>query len=130
MAGMDFFEYASMVEDGADTADMIEYRDADGTLIAAVLTDRLSDGYSMVYSFFEPERATDSLGTFIIIDQIRRAQEAGLDYVYLGYWVPGSPKMHYKARFKPLEILEPSGWRPLTDEDREACLPQQGFADT
>lgn len=129
MAGMDFFEYASMVEDGADSAEIVEYRDEDDRLIAAVLTDHLSDGFSMVYSFFEPERAQDSLGTFIILDQIRRAKETGLNYIYLGYWVPGSPKMNYKARFQPLEILEPTGWRILSKEERTAAEKTEEFTD-
>lgn len=120
MAGMDFFEFASMVEDGAQSTEVVEYRDEDGFLVAAALIDALSDGYSMVYSFFDPDRASDSLGAFMILDHVRRAREDGLDFVYLGYWVPGSAKMQYKARFRPLEILEPAGWRRLTDEERQA----------
>ena len=120
MAGMDFFEFASMVEDGAQRTDVVEYRDEDGFLVAAALVDELSDGYSMVYSFFDPDLEASSLGNFMILDQIRRAQEDGLDYVYLGYWVPGSAKMHYKARYRPLEILDPTGWRRLTEEERQA----------
>ncbi|PWE17970.1 arginyltransferase [Marinicauda salina] len=119
MAGMDFFEFAGMIEDGAQRTDLVEYRDADGALVAAALVDELSDGYSLVYSFFEPERERDSLGSFIILDHVLRAAEAGHAHVYLGYWVQGSPKMEYKARYKPLEILEPTGWRPLTAEERE-----------
>lgn len=119
MAGMDFFEFASMVEDGAQRTDIVEYRDEDGFLVAAALVDELSDGYSMVYSFFEPDLADHSLGGFMILDNVRRAQEDALSFVYLGYWVPGSPKMHYKARFRPLEILDPTGWRRLTDDERQ-----------
>ena len=108
------------VEDGAQRTDVVEYRDEDGFLVAAALVDELSDGYSMVYSFFDPDLEASSLGNFMILDQIRRAQEDGLDYVYLGYWVPGSAKMHYKARYRPLEILDPTGWRRLTEEERQA----------
>jgi len=113
MAGMDFFDFSSMIEDGAQCTELVEYRDARGVLAAAVLIDRLNDGYSLVYSFFEPGRERDSLGAFIILDHVERAREAGLPYLYLGYWVQGSPKMEYKARYKPLEILEPEGWRRL-----------------
>ncbi|GGE37151.1 putative arginyl-tRNA--protein transferase [Marinicauda pacifica] len=119
MAGMDFFEFASMVEDGAQSTSIAEYRDADGFLMAAALIDELSDGFSMVYSFFDPDLVRYSLGSFMILDHIERAREAGLDHIYLGYWVPGSPKMHYKAAFQPLEILEPAGWRRLTDAERQ-----------
>jgi len=113
MAGMDFFDFASMVEDGSEQTEMVEYRDGSGQLIACVLVDRLIDGLSLVYSFFAPERARDSLGAYIILDHIERARAENLPFVYLGYWVQGSPKMDYKAQYKPLEVLEPEGWRTL-----------------
>ncbi len=127
MAGMDFFEYAGMVEDGAQRTELVEYRDAHGALTACALVDELADGYSLVYSFFEPGCDRRSLGAFMILDHMRRAAEAGLPHVYLGYWVPGSAKMDYKARYKPLEILDPGGWRLLTDEER--TLRSGGGAD-
>ena len=74
------------------------------------LTDVLADGLSMVYSFFEPDEAARSLGTFMVLDHIARAQRMGLAYVYLGYWVRGSRKMDYKSRFLPQERLTPDGW--------------------
>ena len=49
----------------------------------------------------------------MILDHIASARARGLAYVYLGYWVRGSDKMHYKARFKPLEALGPEGWVTL-----------------
>lgn len=119
MAGMDFFEYAGMVEDGAQRTDVVEYRDEDGHLMAAALADELADGFSLIYSFFEPTLPRQSLGLFIILDHVERARAAGLPYVYLGYWVPGSVKMDYKKRFRPLEVLEPTGWRRLEDAPAE-----------
>jgi len=74
------------------------------------LTDVLSDGLSMVYSFFDPAEAHRSLGTFMILDHIQRAIRMGLPYVYLGYWVRGSRKMDYKSRFLPQERLMPDSW--------------------
>jgi arginine-tRNA-protein transferase len=65
----------------------------------------------MIYSFFEtahPQR--EGLGTYIILDHIQRAANAELPYVYLGYWIEGSARMAYKARFRPLERLGPDGW--------------------
>ena len=115
MAGMDFFDFASMVEDGAQRTEMVEYRDPAGVLVAAVLIDRLEDGFSLVYSFFDPDLDRRSLGAFMILDHITRAQADALPFVYLGYWVHGSAKMDYKARYKPLEILDPSGWRRLAE---------------
>jgi len=130
MAGMDYFDFAGMIEDGAQRTEMVEYRDEAGSLVAAVLVDVLMDGYSLVYSFFEPGLERRGLGAFMILDHIRRARNAGLPFVYLGYWVQGSAKMDYKARYKPLEILEPSGWRRLTRaeiEADEAAPPEREF---
>ncbi len=78
--------------------------------MAVAVTDVLSDGLSMVYSFFDPDAADRSLGTFMILDHIERARAMGLPYVYLGYWVQGSKKMDYKGRFLPQERLMASGW--------------------
>jgi arginine-tRNA-protein transferase len=121
MADMSVLDYAMMVEDSHVETRMIEYRrrgpDSSingrgaGELLAVALTDMLSDGLSMVYSFFESGEAARSLGTFMILDHIARARRMGLAYVYLGYWVAGSRKMHYKSRFLPQERLSPDGWK-------------------
>ncbi len=88
---MDVFEFAAMIEETPIRTRVIEYHDTTSNELAAVcLTDVLDDGVSMVYSFYQPDRPGDSLGTYIILDHIRIAREAGLPYVYLGYWVPGS----------------------------------------
>ena len=116
MASMDELDFADMVEHTPVTSFVTEYREpsdgkAPGRLIAACLTDRQGDGLSMIYSFYDPDHeARTGLGNFIILDHIRRAVEAGLPYVYLGYWVEGSRKMHYKTRFRPQERLLPHGW--------------------
>jgi arginine-tRNA-protein transferase len=113
-----------MVEDSHVKSRMVEYRRrgpdtgingrGSGALIAAALTDVLKDGLSMVYSFFDPEHQDRSLGTFMILDHIERAKRMGLPYVYLGYWVRGSRKMDYKARFQPQERLTSDGWTRAT----------------
>ncbi|MGA8076293.1 MAG: arginyltransferase [Xanthobacteraceae bacterium] len=119
MADMTVLDYAMMVEDSHIETRIIEYRRREagsapnargGDLIAIALTDVLGDGLSMVYSFFEPDEAFRSLGTFMVLDHIARAQRMGLAYVYLGYWVRGSRKMDYKSRFLPQERLMPDGW--------------------
>src|ERR1700749_477231 len=84
-------------------------------LLAVALTDVLSDGLSMVYSFFEPEHGDRSLGTFMILDHIARARRMGLPHLYLGYWVKGSRKMDYKGRFLPQERLMADGWKRAED---------------
>ncbi len=129
MAGMDFFDYAGMVEEGAQRTEIVEYRTRDGELVAAALIDRLVDGFSMVYSFFDPDQPEQSFGAYMILDHVVRAKTAGLAYVYLGYWVQGSPKMDYKARYHPLEVLEPSGWRRLNlEQDTAAAAALTGLA--
>jgi leucyl-tRNA---protein transferase len=118
MADMTVLDYAMMVEDSHIETRVVEYRRREGDeagrqagdLIAVALTDVLGDGLSMVYSFFEPDAASRSLGTFMVLDHIARAQQMGLAYVYLGYWVRGSRKMDYKSRFLPQERLTPDGW--------------------
>ena len=77
------------------------------------LTDVMTDGLSMVYSFYDPSLTDRSLGTFMILDHIQRAVKLGLPHVYLGYWVEGSRKMQYKIRFRPQEHLGPKGWERL-----------------
>jgi arginine-tRNA-protein transferase len=113
MTDMGWLDYVAMVEDTAVRTHLIEYRAADGKLVACVLTDLLSDGLSMVYSFFDPDLPRLGLGQYVILDHLRQAAAVRLDYVYLGYWVQGSPKMDYKARFRPLEVLRPEGWTRL-----------------
>jgi arginine-tRNA-protein transferase len=120
MADMTVLDYAMMVEDSHVETRVVEYRRRGpdsgitrrgaGPLVAAGLTDVLADGLSMVYSFYDPEEERRSLGTFMILDHIERARRMGLPYVYLGYWVDGSKKMAYKARFLPQERLTTQGW--------------------
>ena len=120
MADMTVLDYAMMIEDSHVDTRLVEYRRrgpdsaitgrGSGELLAVALSDVLNDGLSMVYSFFDPEAAARSLGTFMILDHIARARSMSLPYVYLGYWVPGSRKMDYKGRFLPQERLMPSGW--------------------
>jgi arginine-tRNA-protein transferase len=120
MAHMSVLDYALMIEDSHVESGLVEYRRRgpdsavtgrdEGPILAAALSDILADGLSMVYSFYEPELEPRSLGTFMILDHIERARKLGKPYVYLGYWVDGSPKMDYKARFRPQERLTPKGW--------------------
>ena len=121
MADMDVFEFAAMIEETPVRSRVVEYSRAPragerGRPLAAVsLTDVFDDGLSMVYSFYDPDLTEASLGTFAILDHIEIAREAGLPYVYLGYWVPGSRKMGYKASFSALEIYKGGAWVPIGD---------------
>lgn len=128
MADMDIFEFAAMIEETPVRSRVIEYTEPAGPggerrLIAVCLTDVLDDGLSLVYSFYDPTRATDSLGTYMILDHVALARQVGLPYVYLGYWVPGSPKMAYKARFDALEIYHDGEWHNLGDPGDYARAP-------
>lgn len=126
MSDMTVLDYAMMVEDTHVDTKVIEYRKrgpdsfitgrGEGELIAVALTDMMSDGLSMVYSFFTPDMEDRSLGTFMILDHLARARAAGLPHVYLGYWVNGSRKMAYKIRFGPQEHLGPKGWERYQHE--------------
>ncbi|KFI34104.1 arginyl-tRNA--protein transferase [Haematobacter missouriensis] len=119
MADMDVLEFAAMIEETPIRSRLVEYSadpepgERRRRLTAVCLTDILDDGVSMVYSFYEPTRISDSLGTFVILDHVEIAREAGLPYVYLGYWVPGSRKMGYKANFDALEVYIGGRWQPI-----------------
>jgi len=114
MSGMAFNDYLSMVEDTPVTSRSVEFRDDKGTLLAVMLMDRMEDSLSAVYSFFDGGQTRRSLGTYMILWMVQRARAFGLPYVYLGYWIDGSNKMAYKARFHPLEALGADGWAVKT----------------
>ena len=115
MAAMDAYDFADMVEATPVDTLVVEYRepspDGRGRLVGACITDKQSDGLSMVYSFFAPDDPIrPGLGTFIILDHITRAARAALPYIYLGYWIQGCERMDYKTNFAPVELLGPKGW--------------------
>ena len=120
MADMSVLDYRMMVEDSVIETFLTEYREKpqgdpgiameSWPLKAVALCDRLSDGISMVYSFFDPAEPARGLGTYMILEHIAFARRLGLPHLYLGYWIEGSQKMAYKARFQPQERLGPETW--------------------
>ena len=123
MADMTWADFVAMVEDTTVRTHMVEYRyrsidGGPGALAACALVDQLGDGLSLVYSFFDPDISRNSPGSFIILDHVVQASLLELPFVYLGYWVSGSNKMDYKARFTPLEILRPDGWGLISARER------------
>lgn len=113
MADMTREEFARMIEENTGAAQLVEWRDGAGALIAACLVDRLACGVSAVYSYFEPGApASRSIGTAIIASLAIWGAKLGAPHLYLGYWIPASPKMAYKGRFRPLEMLDHGAWRP------------------
>jgi len=123
MADMSVLDYSMMIEDSHVETRVVEYRPrgidtflngrGEGPLMAVCLTDVLTDGLSMVYSYYDMAQSDRSLGTFMILEHIERARRMGLPHVYLGYWVDGSRKMAYKARFLPQERLGMQGWESV-----------------
>ncbi len=115
MSEMTVLDFAAMVDDTLVDSRIVEYRlptdyNPNGELIASVLVDLLNDGVSLIYSFYDPELEHRSLGTYIILDMIRRTKNMGLPFVYLGFWIKESHKMSYKSRFLPQERLTTEGW--------------------
>lgn len=115
MAHMSESDYQAMVEEGSAGTVVFQFRQQgasnDGALAGVMIADRLDDGYSAVYSFFESDGTREGLGTMMIAALIEQARDEGFDNVYLGYWIEQSRKMAYKVRFKPVEYLTPDGWR-------------------
>jgi len=96
---------------GIDT-ELVEFR-LHGRLLCVAVMDLVADGLSAVYTFYAPEEEARSLGTFAVLWQLEYAKQQQMDYLYLGYWIKQSPKMQYKSRFKPAEILINRQWRRL-----------------
>jgi arginine-tRNA-protein transferase len=110
MARMSFLDFRAMIQDGSADSRVLELRDAKNKLLGAMLVDKLSDGFSAVYSFFDPASHRRSLGTFIILAAIELLKRQQHPFLYLGYWIARSRKMAYKSRFRPLQALGPRGW--------------------
>ncbi len=125
MAAMGYYDYRAMIEDTPISTGILEFRDAQDRLLGACLTDWLADGLSAVYSFFDTDEDKRSLGTFAVLWLIGRARSLGLPYVYLGYWVPESRKMAYKARFRLSEILISGAWHRLGDDAEVNAAPRE-----
>ncbi len=119
MAAMHYSDYRGMVEDTPIRTQIAEFRDGAGTLVAAALIDRLDDGVSAVYSFYDPQQPKRSLGTWSILWLVEECHRQAQPYVYLGYWIADSPKMAYKARYPALERLVAGGWAAFPRQPSE-----------
>ena len=100
-----------LLQSNVDTK-LVEFRDSKG-IVAVSIIDKLEDGLSSVYTFFDTEDRSASYGTYSICWQIELCKKIGLRYLYLGYWIKESKKMSYKTRFHPIEGLIQDRWIPL-----------------
>lgn len=116
MSRMDYLDFQALVEETPVDTLLAEFRRPDGSLAAVCLADRLNDGLSAVYSFFDPGSSRRSPGTHMILWLVERAKTLGLPHVYLGFWIEGCSKMSYKANFHPVEGFTCDGWRRLGEE--------------
>ncbi len=113
MAEMDFMEYRAFVEESHVATRLAEFRGPGGGLMAVCLFDELDDSLSAVYTFFDPAIAKRSLGSYMILWLAAHCRESGKSNLYLGFWIEKCAKMAYKARFRPLEMLDRGAWRPM-----------------
>lgn len=120
MSLMDRRDYSSMVLSSPVDTGLVEFRNGAGELLAVCLTDRLPDGLSAVYSFFDPNQGRRSLGSFMVLWLIEEARRLELPHVYLGFWVDNSPKMLYKTRFQPLQGFGADGWTALPEAKKQS----------
>ncbi|MDD3028775.1 MAG: arginyltransferase [Alphaproteobacteria bacterium] len=122
MAEMNRAEFSDMMR--RDYVDSRHFclHDAVGTLLGCMLVDPVSDGFSAVYSFFSVREASRSLGTALVLALIEEARACSQPFVYLGYWIEGTPKMAYKAHFKPFEAFGAHGWGPYDETFRPSRL--------
>jgi len=119
MTTMDFERYEMMAEECASETEITEYRTLDGTLIAAMLLDHLTDGISLVYSFFDPDHAHRSLGNFMVLNHIEKCRALDMDYLYLGQASlghcdqnPKRPPLSVAILYQHQTCRKTAKWRP------------------
>lgn len=103
-------QFQNFLLDARPETRLIEFRLPDDTLVGVSVTDRLIDGLSAIYTFFNPDYDSRSLGVFAVLHQIEQCKVLGLPYLYLGYWIRGCRKMSYKTNYRPMEILLRDRW--------------------
>ncbi len=102
-------QYQAFIEAKTETTRYYGFYDQQN-LVALSVMDELDHGLSAMYTFFDPDQSSRSLGSYVILWQIEKARRLNLPYVYLGYWIKECDKMRYKTDYRPLEILMERGW--------------------
>jgi arginine-tRNA-protein transferase len=105
-----------LLQSNVDTR-LIEFRE-NGALRMVSILDKLQDGVSSVYTFFDPDVSGASFGTYNILWQIELCRRLDLPYLYLGYWIAHSRKMAYKIQFQPIQGLVDGRWQPVTEQKK------------
>jgi len=102
-------QYRSFLIDGSHFTRFVEFR-RDGQLIGVAVIDLLDDGFSAIYTFYDPAESDRGLGTYAILWQIEEVKRRSEQYLYLGYWIKECHKMAYKTKFRPLEMMVNDRW--------------------
>lgn len=103
-------QFSAFLIEGGQQGCFYEFRDSQGKLVALAVTDYLTQGLSAIYTFFDPEESSRSLGSYAILWQLQEVKRLELEYLYLGYWIRECQKMSYKVAYNPLEMLLHGQW--------------------
>lgn len=114
-------QYRSFLVEGHSSTQFVEFS-LEGQLCAVAVCDKLNDGLSAIYTFYDPDYSAFSLGTYAILWQIEEARRKGLPYLYLGYFIKNCRKMAYKNQFSPFEARINNQW--LSEQQLENLAKQ------
>lgn len=109
----DVESYRSLICSEWSNSVLLEFRD-NNKLVMIALADIFSDGISAVYTFFDPDNTKSGLGVYGILSEIDYARTRNMQWLYLGYWNPKTPKMSYKNQYKPIEFFDGNSWQLLS----------------